>query len=159
MSYRWLNAIAGTAIIYVAYKLCMELFGKKHLALLAALFFALDGSLLVDSRFGLINVYLSLFGLLSVLFLLQYFKGKDNLTFLFIGSFLLGFTFSIKWNGLGFWLMSFLFVLFILFLTTDLKKEQKKALLSHEQKFKTNFLSILFLPFVGYLIFLSLIHI
>ena len=153
VSYRWLNAIAGTAIIYVAYKLCMELFGKKHLALLAALFFALDGSLLVDSRFGLINVYLSLFGLLSVLFLLQYFKGKDNLTFLFIGSFLLGFTFSIKWNGLGFWLMSFLFVLFILFLTKYLKKEQKKALLSHEQKFKTNFLSILFLPFVGYLIF------
>jgi len=153
VSYRWLNAIAGTAIIYVAYKLCMELFGKKHLALLAALFFALDGSLLVDSRFGLINVYLSLFGLLSVLFLLQYFKGKDNLTFLFIGSFLLGFTFSIKWNGLGFWLMSFLFVLFILFLTKYLKKEQKKALLSHEQRFKTNFLSILFLPFVGYLIF------
>ena len=153
MSYRWLNAIAGTAIIYVAYKLCMELFGKKHLALLAALFFALDGSLLVDSRFGLINVYLSLFGLLSVLFLLQYFKGKDNLTFLFIGSFLLGFTFSIKWNGLGFWLMSFLFVLFMLFLTKYLKTEQKKALLSHEQKFKTNFFSILFLPFVGYLIF------
>ena len=33
ISYRWLNAIAGTFIIYVAYRLCMELFSKKHLAL------------------------------------------------------------------------------------------------------------------------------
>ena len=31
VSYRWLNAIAGTAIIYVAYKLCKELFDIKHL--------------------------------------------------------------------------------------------------------------------------------
>ena len=108
VSYRWLNAIAGTTLIYVAYKLCIELFDKKHLALLAALFFALDGSLLVDSRFGLINVYLSLFGFLSVLFLLQHFKGKANMLFLLIGSLLLGLTFSIKWNGLGFWLMSVL---------------------------------------------------
>ncbi len=153
VSYRWLNVIAGTAIIYVAYKLCIELFDKKHLALLAALFFALDGSLLVDSRFGLINVYLSLFGLLSVLFLLQYFKGKGNLPFLIIGCFLLGITFSIKWNGLGVWLMIFLFVLFFLFLDKQIKTEQRAALLSQEQRFSTNFLSILFIPFIGYLIF------
>ena len=153
VSYRWLNAIAGTAIIYVSYKLCIELFDKKHLALLAALFFALDGSLLVDSRFGLINVYLSLFGLLSVLFLLQYFKGKGNLPFLFMGCFILGLTFSIKWNGLGFWLMSMLFILFILFLNIILKTEQQGSLLSQEQKLRSSFLSVLLVPFVGYLIF------
>ena len=153
VSYRWLNAIAGTTLIYVAYKLCIELFDKKHLALLAALFFALDGSLLVDSRFGLINVYLSLFGFLSVLFLLQHFKGKANMPFLLIGSLLLGLTFSIKWNGLGFWLMSVLFVVFILFLNKQREKEQNQAPLNQEQKFKTNFLTILFLPFAGYLIF------
>ena len=152
VSYRWLNALAGTAVIYVAYKLCMELFDKKHLALLAALFFTLDGSLMVDSRFGLINIYLSLFGLLSVLFLLQYFKGKGNLSFLFIGSLLLGLTFSIKWNGLGFWLMSVLFLLFLFFLNKQLKTEQNNAFLSHVNKFKTNFLSILLIPFAGYLI-------
>ena len=153
VSYRWLNAIAGTTLIYVAYKLCIELFDKKHLALLAALFFALDGSLLVDSRFGLINVYLSLFGFLSVLFLLQYFKGKANMPFLLIGSLLLGLTFSIKWNGLGFWLMSVLFVVFILFLNKRHEKEQNQALLNQQQKFYINFLTILFLPFAGYLIF------
>ena len=153
VSYRWLNVIAGTTIIYLAYRLCIELFDKKHLALLAALFFALDGSLLVDSRFGLINVYLSLFGLLSVLVLLQYFKGKGNLLFLFTGSFLLGLTFSIKWNGLGFWLMSVLFVLFLLFLNKQFKPEQYEALQSPEQKFKTSLLSVLFVPFAGYLIF------
>ena len=37
-----------------------ELFDKKHLALLAALFFALDGSLLVDSRFGSHTSHLSI---------------------------------------------------------------------------------------------------
>ena len=153
VSYRWLNVIAGTAIIYVAYKLCIELFDKKHIALLAALFFALDGSLLVDSRFGLINVYLCLFGLMSVLFLLQFFKGRGNLPFLFLGCFILGLTFSIKWNGLGFWLMSMLFTLFILFLNRQFKTEQQGALLSQEQKFRTNFLSVLLVPFVGYLIF------
>ena len=153
VSYRWLNVIAGTTIIYLAYKLCIELFDKKHLALLAALFFALDGSLLVDSRFGLINVYLSLFGLLSVLFLLQYFKGKGNLTFLLIGCFTLGLTFSIKWNGLGFWLMSMLFALFILFLNKHLSKDLKEVSLNPGQNFKTYFLCMLFIPFIGYLIF------
>ena len=153
VSYRWLNVIAGTALIYVAYKLCIELFDKKHLALLAALFFALDGSLLVDSRFGLINVYLSLFSFLSVLFLLQYFKGKGNLPSLIIGCFLLGLTFSIKWNGLGVWLMIFLFILFFLFLDKQIKTEQRVSLLSQEQRFSTNLLSILSIPFVGYLIF------
>ena len=153
ISYRWLNTIAGTFIIYVAYRLCMELFNKKHLALLAALFFALDGSLLVDSRFGLINVYLSLFGLLSVLFLLQYFKGRGNLTFLFAGCLMLGLTFSIKWNGLGFWLMSLLFILLILYLKKQFKTKQQDLFLSQDRKFRTNFLSLLFIPFLGYLLF------
>ena len=153
ISYRWLNAIAGTFIIYVAYRLCMELFSKKHLALLAALFFALDGSLLVDSRFGLINVYLSLFGLLSVLFLLQYFKGRGNLTFLFVGCLMLGLTFSIKWNGLGFWLMSLLFILLILYLKKQFKIKQQDLFFSQDRKFGTNFLSLLFIPFLGYLLF------
>jgi len=153
VSYRWLNVMAGTTIVYVAYKLCLELFDKKHLALLAALFFALDGSLLVDSRFGLINVYLSLFGLMSVLFLLQFLKGKANLTMLFISCFMMGLTFSIKWNGLGFWLMSILFILFILFLNKRLNPSQHGPLLIQQQTFKVNFFSVLFFPFVAYLIF------
>ena len=33
VSYRWLNVIAGTTLIYVAYKLCIELFDKKHIAI------------------------------------------------------------------------------------------------------------------------------
>ena len=152
ISYRWLNALAGTSIIYVAYKLCIELFNKKSLALLAALFFALDGSLLVDSRFGLINVYLSLFGLLSVLFLLKYLKGKTNLSMLFISCFMLGLTFSIKWNGLGFWLMSVLFILFVLFLNKQLVSERKGLLPRKTQNFKVNFLSVSLAPFLAYLI-------
>ena len=97
ISYRWLSALAGTSIIYVAYRICFELFNKRNLALLAALFFAIDGSLLVDSRFGLINVYLSLFGLLSALFLIKFLKVAENLSSLFISCFFLGLTFAIKW--------------------------------------------------------------
>ena len=152
ISYRWLNALAGTAIIYVAYKLCFELFNKRNLALLAALFFALDGSLLVDSRFGLINVYLSLFGFLSALFLFKFLKGTANLSTLFIGCFFLGLTFAIKWNGLGFWLMSVLFILFVLFFNKQLKTEKQGALLSQSQNFKFNILSVSIIPFLAYLI-------
>ena len=152
ISYRWLSALAGTSIIYVAYRLCFELFNKRNLALLAALFFAIDGSLLVDSRFGLINVYLSLFGLLSALFLIKFLKVAENLSSLFISCFFLGLTFAIKWNGLGFWLTSLLFILLLLLFNKQFKTERQGTLLNQSQISKFNVLSVSLIPFLAYLI-------
>ena len=47
-SYRWLNAVTGTALIYVSYKVSKELIDNQHFAILVALFFCLDGALIVD---------------------------------------------------------------------------------------------------------------
>ena len=50
LSYRWIGAVSGVGLIYVGYRLAFELYNKKIFASLVAIFFALDGSLLVDSR-------------------------------------------------------------------------------------------------------------
>ena len=76
VSYRWLGAVAGSALIWVSYNLSLQLLNQKGFAILVALFFCLDGSFLVDSRFGLINIYMSLFGFLSLLLLITFLKKK-----------------------------------------------------------------------------------
>ena len=71
LSFRWIAATSGVVLVYVGYRLALELFDHKHFALLVALFFMLDGSLLVDSRLGLINVFFTLFGFIAVLFFVK----------------------------------------------------------------------------------------
>ena len=115
LSYRWMGAVSGILLIYVGYKLAFELFDRKRFALLVAFFFMLDGSLLVDSRLGLINIFFSLFGFMAVLFFLKGNKNQ-NIGHFLISGLMLGAAFSVKWNGLGFWLtllsLSFLFFIF-----------------------------------------------
>ena len=76
VSYRWLGALAGSALIWVSYKLSLQLFNQKKFAILVALFFCIDGSFLVDSRFGLINIYMSFLGFLSLLVFVSGFKKR-----------------------------------------------------------------------------------
>ena len=80
VSYRWLGAVAGSALIWVSYNLSLQLLNQKGFAILVALFFCLDGSFLVDSRFGLINIYMSFFGFLSLLLFITFLK-KENVSF------------------------------------------------------------------------------
>ncbi|TVQ58042.1 MAG: phospholipid carrier-dependent glycosyltransferase [Spirulina sp. DLM2.Bin59] len=70
-SYRWLNAIAGAAVPVVGGLIAYHLSQRRSLGITAALLLALDGLLLVESRYGLNNIYLLLFGLLGHLALLQ----------------------------------------------------------------------------------------
>ena len=115
LSFRWIGAVSGVILIYVGYKLAMEMLDQKLFALLVALFLALDGSLLVDSRLGLINIYLSLFGFMAILFFVRGCKDFNVGSFM-ISSLLLGAAISVKWNGLGFWLTLVLFSLLIFLL-------------------------------------------
>ena len=57
ISFRWLVALCGVCLVYVGYRLSLELLNNKLFAGLTALFFCIDGSLLVDSRLGLINCF------------------------------------------------------------------------------------------------------
>ena len=110
LSYRWLNAMVGSLLVLVAYFVALRIYNKTVFALLVALFFAIDGSMLVDSRFGLINIYLAFFGGISLLFFLKSIQDKDHkiLNVIFCGVFL-GLATSIKWNGLGYWLTIVMF--------------------------------------------------
>ncbi|WP_017305311.1 dolichyl-phosphate-mannose--protein mannosyltransferase [Spirulina subsalsa] len=69
-SYRWLNALTGSFIPVVMGAIAYQITLQRSYGLLVALFAALDGLFLVESRYGLNNVYLVLFGLLGHLFCL-----------------------------------------------------------------------------------------
>ena len=147
LSYRWIGATSGILLVYVGYKLALELYNDKHFALLVALFFMLDGSLLVDSRLGLINVFFSLFGFTAVLFFL---KGNkyNNLGHFLLSGLMLGAAFSVKWNGLGFWLTLLSFsILFAVFFKSKLIFSPE-----YSRSGLTKSLLLFILPFIVYTI-------
>tara|TARA_B100000579_G_scaffold277037_1_gene229137 strand:- start:2417 stop:3757 length:1341 start_codon:yes stop_codon:yes gene_type:complete len=147
LSFRWIGAVSGVILIYVGYKLAMEMLDQKLFALLVALFLALDGSLLVDSRLGLINIYLSLFGFMAILFFVRGCKDFNVGSFI-ISSLLLGAVISVKWNGLGFWLTLILFSLLIFLLNRWQIHNDK-----YQYPKTISFLIYFFSPFFIYLVF------
>ncbi|MEN9247334.1 MAG: phospholipid carrier-dependent glycosyltransferase, partial [Gloeomargarita sp. GMQP_bins_69] len=57
-SYRWVNALVGSALPLLVGLLTYELSRHRWLALVAGYLVATDGLLLVESRYALINVHL-----------------------------------------------------------------------------------------------------
>jgi dolichyl-phosphate-mannose--protein O-mannosyl transferase len=110
ISYRWLNALAGSLVPLVvagiAYQLNIRSPVRQIHAVVAGLLVALDGLLLVESRYALLNIYMVLFGLLSHWCVLRSLSCiTPRRSFWLLGSgLLLGATVAVKWNGLGFWL-------------------------------------------------------
>ena len=151
LAFRWVSALSGVMLIYVGYKLALEIFNQRGFALLVALFLTLDGSLLVDSRFGLINIFFSLFGLMAMLFFIKGIKG-NSLSYFALAGFLLGAAVSVKWNGLGFWLSGLLLTLqfFILHKYITHHRDMKEVITIFH--FKALGLVFLF-PFAVYLAF------
>jgi dolichyl-phosphate-mannose-protein mannosyltransferase len=109
--YRCFNAIAGSLIPLItcalAYQLGMGL-GSQYLspttwALLAGWFTAFDGLLLVESRLGLINIFIVLFGMLSqVCFVLALKQKRCRWLWAIAAGIMLGASCSVKWNGLAY---------------------------------------------------------
>jgi dolichyl-phosphate-mannose--protein O-mannosyl transferase len=103
-SYRWLNALAGSCLPLVIAALAYQLSQRYRFALIAALFAAMDGLFLVESRYALNNIYLVLFGLLGQLCLLVAARACGWKSWMWLSLAGLGFaaSISIKWNGLWF---------------------------------------------------------
>jgi len=102
-SWRWLNAVSGTGLCFIAAMLAKSLIKNYWFSLAAALFFALDGSLIVESRFGMNNIYILVFGLGAMWCLASAVQVSQGHRRRLIGAgILLGLTYSIKWNGLGY---------------------------------------------------------
>ena len=105
LGFRWLNAFTGACIPLVVAAIAYELTQRRSYALIAGLLTASDGLLLVESRYGLINVYLIVFGLLGHWFLLRAIgkaSGPDRTLGLAVAGIFFGASLSVKWNGLGF---------------------------------------------------------
>ncbi len=110
--YRFFNAIAGSLIPIVTCLLTYQLSTTGLLpknsstttwALLAGWFTALDGLLLVESRLGLINIFIVLFGMLSQLCMVLALKLQRRRWFWTIATgIMLGAACSVKWNGLAY---------------------------------------------------------
>jgi dolichyl-phosphate-mannose--protein O-mannosyl transferase len=103
-SYRWLNALTGSFIPLVVAALAYQLNRRRRYALIAALFAALDGLFLVESRYALNNVYLVILGLLGQLCFLVALssQARRRQIMLVLSGVFFGACAAIKWNGLWF---------------------------------------------------------
>ena len=107
MSYRWLNTLTGSLLFALTYRIAITIYNNRVFALLASLFVAIDGAMIVDSRIATANMFLLFFGLCSmVVFSSFIFNNKNNQKNLIYCVFFIGLTASVKWNGLGFFLMA-----------------------------------------------------
>jgi dolichyl-phosphate-mannose--protein O-mannosyl transferase len=111
VSYRWLNAFIGSLIPLLVYGIVYKISYSRTYAIIASLFVALDGLLLVESRYALSNIYIIFWGLLGhYLFLIALEKKALQKQFILgCAGISLGFCASIKWNGLGFLLGIYLY--------------------------------------------------
>jgi dolichyl-phosphate-mannose--protein O-mannosyl transferase len=117
LSYRWINALMGTILCIVAWATTYAISKLKWFAIIVFFFLSIDGSLLVDSRFGTNNIYIVLLGLLAIYFVSS---AQDSNTktrlFLIIAGIFFGLTITVKWNGLGYLLAVLAFGLFFKFI-------------------------------------------
>lgn len=101
--YRWINALVGSLIPLLVAGISLQLSKRQGFALLAGLFTAADGLLLVESRYGLINIHLLFWGLLGQwLLLLALQAQKYRWLGLLLAGAALGAAVAVKWNSLGF---------------------------------------------------------
>lgn len=105
LSYRWLTALLGVLCCGLVAGIVRRLGGGQWVALLAALFMAIDGALIVDSRAGLNNIVMLFFGLAALWLFAMAVADQWRWRYLLLSGVLLGATVSVKWNGLGFWLV------------------------------------------------------
>lgn len=103
LGYRFMTALAGALLPLVTYEFIWQLSDRRGWAWLAGWFVAMDGLLLVESRFGLINIYILLFGMLSQLCMVLALKRSRQRWFWVIATgLMLGASVSVKWTGLAY---------------------------------------------------------
>jgi dolichyl-phosphate-mannose-protein mannosyltransferase len=105
LGYRWMSALAGAMVPVIVYALVRAVGGKHNWAWLAGWFTALDGLLLVESRYGLINIYVVFFGLcthLTTAWAVRATSWKRRWLWTVAAGIFFGATVSAKWTGLGY---------------------------------------------------------
>ncbi|MGK7907976.1 MAG: phospholipid carrier-dependent glycosyltransferase [Synechococcus sp.] len=104
IGYRIASAIAGSLIPIALAGLVYRLTQRWRLALTVGLLMLLEGLFLVESRFGLMNVWLVLFGVTAHIYAVAALQRQGWQRFCLLGGcgLLLGASSAVKWNGLGY---------------------------------------------------------
>ncbi|MDX2272302.1 MAG: phospholipid carrier-dependent glycosyltransferase [Cyanobacteriota bacterium] len=107
IGYRLLTALFGALIPVLVAGVMYRLTYQRNLALLAGGLLLTDGLFLVESRYGLMNVFLVAFGMAAQIFLLTGLEQRGwRRTLLFsLSGVMLGSATAVKWNGLWFCIM------------------------------------------------------
>jgi len=127
---RILPIIAGILLPIVIYKICLRLNFSKISALTVGVLISLENSLIVQSRFILLDAFLLIFGFSAILFYLVFTKAKKRwrkiLYFILSAVFIAG-AVGTKWTGLSF--LAIIFLLEILRIRAGFLKDFKKYFL------------------------------
>lgn len=94
--------LAGTLLPVVIFYLVLQLKLSRWSAFGAAMLIVLENSLLVQSRFILLDAFLLLFGFAALLFYLLYENRGHRLKYLIAASALAALSLSVKWTGATF---------------------------------------------------------
>jgi len=110
--YRITEILIGACIPILVSGLVYRLTHNSLLPVIAGILTLADGLFLVESRFGLLNIFLVCFGLCSQIFLIAGLERNaiGRTLMLSLAGIMLGASASIKWNGLGFTLMTYLLI-------------------------------------------------
>ncbi|MDX2257166.1 MAG: phospholipid carrier-dependent glycosyltransferase [Pseudanabaenaceae cyanobacterium bins.39] len=116
IGYRIASAVIGGLIPTLIIGLTYLLTQQSGTAILAGCLTLADGLLLVESRYGLMNGFLVAFGLVSQIFLLAGLRSRSRFWLLSLSGIMLGACAGVKWNGAGFWLMTWALIAIALIL-------------------------------------------
>lgn len=121
-SYKWLRflpKLAGALLPIVIFLIALELGISQKFAFLAGLITIFENSIIVQSRFILLDSFLLLFGFLGILFFLKYQKSISykrspitNNSFLLLAGTFTSLAASIKWTGFSFLAIILIFYIF-----------------------------------------------
>ncbi len=106
VGWRIMPLLAGIALLPATYWSVRQIFADKRAGLIAALLVAIDGIMIVYSRTGLMDIFMLLFGTLSLGFCWQFrvrrLAGETAWLPLLLTGFFAGLAVAIKWIGIGF---------------------------------------------------------
>lgn len=118
---RILPLIAGILLPLIVYFICRRLGISDFISFVVGFLLCIENSLIVQSRFILFDSILMFFGFTGLLLYLTYIKDESKKYFLLVSAGFITASFSIKWTGLAFLLLIFLFEIFRNF-KSDIKK-------------------------------------
>jgi dolichyl-phosphate-mannose-protein mannosyltransferase len=103
LGYRCMTALAGSLLPLITYEFVWQLSDRRSWAWLTGWFIVMDGLLLVESRFGLINIYIFFFGMISQLCMVLALKrSRQRWFWTLITGLMFGASVSVKWTGLAY---------------------------------------------------------